>query len=131
MLQRQNIRAGSTTLNPQNARGHLRIIPGGIRLEKESDKRARNAAGAAGKDADYKDAEAVDKAARDFNLSSNQSGSAGREGRPRVQSSYTGKTIGSPETRENQEFTGKEGMTSKGRAFAGEEKTASEGRTNK
>ncbi len=128
MLQRQNIRAGSTTLNPQNARGHLRIIPGGIPLEKESDKRARNAAG---KDADYKDAEAVDKAARDFDLSSNQSGSAGREGRPRVQSSYTGKTIGSPESRENQEFTGKEGMTSKGRAFAGEEKTASEGRTNK
>ncbi len=104
------------------------MIPGGIHLEKEDDKRARFFAG---KDADYKDAEAVDKAARDFDLSSNQAGSEGREGRSRVQSSYTGKTIGTAKSRENQEFTDKEGMTSKGRAFAGEERTAGKGRTTK
>ncbi len=104
------------------------MTQGGIHLETESDKRARFFAG---KDADYKDAEAVDKAARDFDLSSNQAGSVGREGRARVQSSYTGETIGTSESRENQEFTGKKGMTTKGRAFAGEEKTASEGRTTK
>lgn len=88
------------------------MIPGGIHLEKESDKRVRSAAG---RDADYKDAEAVDKAARDFDLSSNKAGSEGREGRSRAQSSYTGRTIGTSESRENQEFAGKEKTTSKAR----------------
>lgn len=47
------------------------MTPGGIHPKKENDKRARSAAG---RDADYKDAEAVDKAVRDFDLSSNQAG---------------------------------------------------------
>ncbi len=80
-------------------------------MEKESEKRTRFAAG---KDADYKDAEAVDKVGRDFDLTSNQAGAEGREGRSRAQSSYTGKTIGTPETRENQEFT-KESAPAPGR----------------
>ncbi|MFB3765448.1 MAG: hypothetical protein ACE14P_09395 [Methanotrichaceae archaeon] len=89
------------------------MIPGGIHLEKENDKRIRFASS---KDADYKDAEAVDKAARDFDLSSNQAGSEGREGRSRVQSSYTGETIGTAESRENQTFT-KERTVSRGRTI--------------
>ncbi len=67
------------------------------------------------READYKDAEAAEKAARDFDISSKGTAAKEREGRSGVQYSYKGETIGPTDERGNLPSNKPGDMTARGK----------------